>query len=629
MKLKNILVPALAAVMTVGVTSCEDLLKVESRVVMYEDQNTLDYATDTVYSVMGIVNKIQKIADRTVILNEVRGDLVSVTDHASQSLRDIYNFGLSNLQANNEYDNPVDYYAVINNCNYFLANADTAYVRNHENVFLKEYIAVLSFRAWTYLQMAQAYGKVYFVDQPILSGDMADASKYELLDIKSLADKLALDFEDRFLDYESPAYGSLGGGTTGAGVQSESHNASDLFIPVRVILGDLYLWSEQYAKAAKMYQEYLTYSQQERPTTTAGVLWFSSDFIYLGDDNYSGTFGKNMTPITYIPMEADDYNGIVSELPNVFNSTEDNDYWFQLTYSPALAGLSARQNFCYHDINLRTGYEMPMYVEDKMNQENILLRGDLRLQSILTTKVEKNTSEGVNLNSNRQTLAKVYAEKISIYRNDVIYLRLAEALNRCGLPQTAFAILKSGLCFESLNDGSIDSQELANANSLGININGFSYFDAGYMRAASTTRTFDGLSYTSIYSTYYEPNTYNTIGIHSRGSGDAAIDTTYVIPSLATMQDSIRFVEERIVDEMALETSFEGYRFGDLMRVSMHRAQDAGCAGYGGYADNAFLASKVAARGSVNPEEMDQALYTKLLGDGTSFNANWFLKIVR
>jgi len=629
MKLKNILVPALAAVMTVGVTSCEDLLKVESRVVMYEDQNTLDYATDTVYSVMGIVNKIQKIADRTVILNEVRGDLVSVSDHASQSLRDIYNFGLSNLQADNEYDNPVDFYAVINNCNYFLANADTAYVRNHENVFLKEYIAVLSFRAWTYLQMAQAYGKVYFVDQPILSGDMADASNYELLDIKSLAEKLALDFEDRFLDYESPAYGSLGGGTTGAGAQSESHNATDLFIPVRVILGDLYLWSEQYAKAAKMYQEYLTYSQQERPTTTAGVLWFSSDFIYLGDDNYSGTFGKNMTPITYIPMEADDYNGIVSELPNIFNSTEDNDYWFQLTYSPALAGLSARQNFCYHDINLRTGYEMPMYVEDKMNQENILLRGDLRLQSVLTTKVEKNTSEGVNLNSNRQTLAKVYAEKISIYRNDVIYLRLAEALNRCGLPQTAFAILKSGLCYESLSDGSIDSSELTLATSLGINIGSFSYFDAGYMRAASTTRTFDGLSYTSIYSTYYEPNTYNTIGIHSRGSGDAAIDTTYVIPSLATMQDSIRFVEERIVDEMALETSFEGYRFGDLMRVSMHRAQDAGCAGYGGYADNAFLASKVAARESVDPEEMDQALYTKLLGDGTSFNANWFLKIVR
>jgi len=629
MKLKNILVPALAAVMTVGVTSCEDLLKVESRVVMYEDQNTLDYATDTVYSVMGIVNKIQKIADRTVILNEVRGDLVSVSDHASQSLRDIYNFGLSNLQADNEYDNPVDFYAVINNCNYFLANADTAYVRNHENVFLKEYIAVLSFRAWTYLQMAQAYGKVYFVDQPILSGDMADASNYELLDIKSLAEKLALDFEDRFLDYESPAYGSLGGGTTGAGAQSESHNATDLFIPVRVILGDLYLWSEQYAKAAKMYQEYLIYSQQERPTTTAGVLWFSSDFIYLGDDNYSGTFGKNMTPITYIPMEADDYNGIVSELPNIFNSTEDNDYWFQLTYSPALAGLSARQNFCYHDINLRTGYEMPMYVEDKMNQENILLRGDLRLQSVLTTKVEKNTSEGVNLNSNRQTLAKVYAEKISIYRNDVIYLRLAEALNRCGLPQTAFAILKSGLCYESLSDGSIDSSELTLATSLGINIGSFSYFDAGYMRAASTTRTFDGLSYTSIYSTYYEPNTYNTIGIHSRGSGDAAIDTTYVIPSLATMQDSIRFVEERIVDEMALETSFEGYRFGDLMRVSMHRAQDAGCAGYGGYADNAFLASKVAARESVDPEEMDQALYTKLLGDGTSFNANWFLKIVR
>lgn len=634
MKLKNIIVPALAAVMTVGVTSsCEDLLKVESRVVMYDDQNTLDYATDTVYSVMGIVKKIQKIADRTVILNEVRGDLVSATDHASQSIRDIYDFNLSGLQTDNEYDNPVDYYAVINNCNFFLANADTAYVRNHKNVFLKEYIAVLSFRAWTYLQMAQAYGMVYFVDQPILSGDMADASKYELLDIKQLAEKLALDFEERFLDYESPAYGSLGGGTTGSGSTSESHNAKDLFIPVRVILGDLYLWSEQYVKAANMYQEFLAYSQQERPTTTASLSWFGSEFVYLGDDTYSGTFGKNMTPIAYIPMEADDYNGIVSELPNIFNSTADNDYWYQLTYSPALAGLSARQDFCYHEINLRTGYEQPKYMADKLNQENMLKRGDLRLQSVMTTKTEKVNEEGVNLNSSRQTLAKVYAEKISIYRNDVIYLRLAEALNRAGMPQTAFAILKYGLCWDTFEGDHLDQEELDKASSLGLAtlIDNFerSAFEAGYMRAASETRTFNGLSYTAVYTTYSETNTFNTIGIHSRGCGDASIDTTYIIPALATMQDTVRFVEEKIIDEMALETSFEGYRFGDLMRISMHRAQDAGYPGAGGYADNAFLASKVAARESTDPDQKNETLYDKLRGDGQSFNENWFLKMVK
>ena len=79
---------------------------------------------------------------------------------------------------------------------------------------------------------------------------------------------------------------------------------------------------------------------------------------------------------------------------------------------------------------------------------------------------------------------------------------------------------------------------------------------------------------------------------------------------------------------MALETCFEGYRFGDLMRVSMHRAQDAGYPGAGGFADNAFLATRVAARESENMTP-DAALYDKLYGDGNSFNANWFLRMIK
>ena len=644
MKLKNIICPALAAILTAGaVSSCEDLLKVDSKVVMYDYQNTLDHATDTVYSVMGVISKLQKIADRTVILNEVRGDLVSITDHASTDLRKMYNFDFasSDGQNPNMYDSPVDYYAVINNCNFFLEHADTAYVRNHKNVFLKEYISVLSYRAWTYLQMAQVYGKVYFVNKPIVSADMADAKNYELLDIKELATVLLDDFEERFKDYEIPNYGSLGGETTGDGATSESHNSTDLFIPVRIIMGDLYLWAEKYVDAAKMYAEYLTYSQKEHPTTTASILWFSNEFVYLGDDTYSGTFGKNMTPITYIPMEADDYNGSVSQLPNIFNSTVDNDYWNELTYSPGFAGLSAAQNYCYHQINLTTNYVKPVYMADKLAQDNILRRGDLRLQSIMTTKTEQVDDDAVNQNDKRQTLAKVYPEKISIYRNDVIYLRLAEALNRAGLPNTAFAILKNGLCYDTFymyDDETEDydgvyHERWDKAASLGLAdiydafVNSAT-FEAAIYEASNEMRQFDGLNYTAVYTNYYQSDINNTIGIHSRGCGDAAIDTLYVIPELATIQDSIRFVEEKIIDEMALETCFEGYRFGDLMRVSMHRAQDAGYPGAGGFADNAFLATRVAARESENMTP-DAALYDKLYGDGNSFNANWFLRMIK
>ena len=71
----------------------------------------------------------------------------------------------------------------------------------------------------------------------------------------------------------------------------------------------------------------------------------------------------------------------------------------------------------------------------------------------------------------------------------------------------------------------------------------------------------------------------------------------------------IQKVEEMILDEMALETCFEGYRFGDLIRISMHRGNAIGQP-----SDNEFLAGKVAGRDS-----QSSSLYTKLLNSN-----NWY-----
>ena len=46
------------------------MLETESDLVMFEEDNTLNHATDSVYSVMGIINKMQVIADRVVLLGE-------------------------------------------------------------------------------------------------------------------------------------------------------------------------------------------------------------------------------------------------------------------------------------------------------------------------------------------------------------------------------------------------------------------------------------------------------------------------------------------------------------------------------------------------------------------------------
>ena len=644
MKLKTSIFTAIAAIAVLGAsTSCEDMLKVDSKMVMYDDQNKLDNASDTVYSVMGVIGGLQKIADRTVLLNELRGDLVRLTDKASKELSYVYNFQFDRLGEDVSLANAADYYAIINDCNFFLANADTAKMRNNNNIFLSEYVAILSFRAWTYLQLAQVYGKVKYVNEPIMSSDIPDG-KYPEMDIRHLAAALLEDFVEgskpKFLNVRFPDYGSLGGETTGDGSESETHTSTDLFIPVRVIMGDLYLWSEQYAEAAKMYFDYLyNVENKPRPTTTASVSWFETRFIDLSDkdDSYSGLFGKNMKSdnfITYIPMEADDYNGTISELPLIFNSLEDrNGNWNQLTYSNGLAGLSASQNYCYHSYD-KASQNVKAYAiyPNKLEQSNILRQGDLRLQSVLKIKEVKVDDKISGASTEQQTLAKINAEKVSIYRNDVIYLRLAEALNRCGLPQTAFAILKYGLSYDVVNGGYIDESEMMRANGLGLSgvyeISSSS-FRKGNLTAKDDVRDFGGIQHSAYYSYYANTDLYNTIGLHSRGCGDASFDDTYVIESdLSTLMDSIRFVEEKIIDEMALETCFEGYRFGDLMRVAMHRAADAGYEGAGGFADNSFLASRVANRELLEPEATPSSpLYSDLKGDGISYNDKWFLDL--
>lgn len=663
------------ALTVMAATSCEDMFKVDSKIVLYDYENTLDQATDTVYSVLGIIKTMQKIADRSVLLGEVRGDLVATSSHANKDLAELYRYDFQNLSKTNRYNNPTDYYAVINNCNYFLAHADTAYTRNRKNVFLREYVAVLSFRAWAYLQLAQVYGDVYFTTKPILSGSDADKSKLPKLNIKQIADTLLTDFEERFIDELPPSYGELGGETTGTGDKSATHTSSQFFIPVRIIMGDLALWSEQYGKAAKYYHDYLSGNEDKLVTTGTGrVTWFGGDWIYLdpNGDTYSSTFGDNAKPICYIPMEIDEYSGTVSDLPNIFNSSVDNDYWYQLTRSNGLTSLSSRQDYCYHWINLQdrktngTIIDSCQYMTNKYDQLDTLRRGDLRLQTILTKKnrtVDEYTSSNISLVE--QKLIKINPEKICLYRNDVVYLRLAEALNRAGCPQMAFAILKSGLCDDELIALYLTCpSELEQAKSFGIdylswmedttgtvNTTNFLIYSRGQNNAGfqqvrydlervspmgedfeSVSRTIDGASIIRVNS---HIDGGNTMGIHSRGCGDAAFDKRYTIDnklikmgidttgldSLQRVEKSILAVEEYLIDEMGLETCFEGYRFGDLMRISMHRATS-------GLYDTEFLAKRVASRSTATMEDEDYSVKDGALYNRLKDSKNWFLPLI-
>lgn len=77
-----------------------------------------------------------------------------------------------------------------------------------------------------------------------------------------------------------------------------------------------------------------------------------------------------------------------------------------------------------------------------------------------------------------------------------------------------------------------------------------------------------------------------------------------------TKDDVIEGVEDLIIDELALETAFEGNRYPDLLRFASHKGH--------GVIDAEWLADKIARRNGYR----DEALYSKLLGGN-----HWYLPL--
>lgn len=247
----------------ISTTSCEDMLTVDTGDKSYTNAN------DTLYSYWGIMKCVQDVAERQVILGEIRGDLVSSTEFVTDTLHAISNF-----------ENPADgscsmldirdYYNIINNCNLYIHNADTNQVKNNVKYMLPEYAQVQAIRAWTYLQLVQNYGEVPFISEPISSLDVITNFDYQsnLVNKNNLVDKFIELGLEKYIATKYPNYGQYNNGFTNI-------SARLLFIPVRLVLADLYLLRGQdesdFRKAAQYYYDYLktTSSVVPRSYTTA------------------------------------------------------------------------------------------------------------------------------------------------------------------------------------------------------------------------------------------------------------------------------------------------------------------------------------------------------------------------
>ncbi len=581
------IIAALLCTLT-ALPSCSDFFEEDSTYIIDADKNHLTNATDTIYSVTGILNKLQAIADRTILLGEVRGDLVDVTGTTADDLRAVAMF---NVDDENMYNVPRDYYAVINNCNYFIAYADTAMKNNrNENIFKAEYAAVKAIRAWTYLQLVTTYGKVPFVTTPILTKEEAER-EYPMMDISGVCNYfLNQDNLQELVDQEYPNYGDI------KGLPSKL-----FFIPMRLILADLSLWSGRYMDAAKLYYGYINNRNGQNSTYATEIAaceWSSSSWQSVDDYTYilplsQETYSRDGELITIIPMDSIPSEGYYSQMRNIFNSNEENDYKVSLVPSKSLTDLSAAQSYCFYDTKSQKFITAPKGM-GSLNVSQVSRDGDLRLYGsyIMIENAASYNGERVDAYFSY----KYTTRNIHIYRRTLVYLRFAEAINRAGYPHFAYQILASGINNTILTDSVCKYYSKADSTML---VNTFSFPSTRYI----------------IYNPLNTTQDPNTMGIHSRGSGFSPANEYYkmpVNPDITDPQEQIAWqqeqVENMIVDEEALEFAFEGYRFYDLMRIAMNRG------------DASYLADRIYARkGAANVDVMKSEL-----PDLTN-QQNWYL----
>ncbi|WP_407430519.1 RagB/SusD family nutrient uptake outer membrane protein [Arcticibacter sp.] len=562
-----------------NITACRDMFDV-----LPED--TIDHtkAYQNIYdadaAVLGVYGQLLNIAKQYEVLNELRADLVDVTGNADTYLKEINNHQVSSA---NPYANPKPFYAVILNCNDVLKNLQIMYEnkRINKSEFDQRYSDIGALRSWIYFQVGVHYGEIPYVTEAIENiDDVKDASKFPRIKLDELVSKLIA-----FM--ESLPYKDVYAVGNSLNTQLDGYPSKLFFVNKYCVLGDLYLWSDNYAKAAHNYKNVL------ETTTPLGES--------AGDNYYNAYVGSS---------------GDVDEIkPGSWQtffsrSPQDNQYQWEWVWSmvfdsqfqpknpfidlfsnaggsyllkPSTAAIS---NWMQQDQTDNTPYDLR-----GLDNSYKIINGQPVIMKFLYNYLNATTGvPGKLLERNG---------KWFLYRASLVHLRYAEAANREGHDKIAYALINQGIKTTyaynpnttdatqkqatfldwpyDLDARKIDAPRLRGKYHRNLGIR-------GRMRIKVS-----GLS-KSDSSAYFN-------GVDENASDFEPLYTNRTVKDRAGLT---QFMENKIIDEAALELAFEGNRWQDLFRIA-RRMEKEGKNGLG------FLNGKLktknpgfSAKGSMN-----------------------------
>lgn len=563
---------------TIGVlfclTSCQNYVEVEPQDKLNSDQVYRD-VFDADAAVVGIYGKFMGLAEKHVILNELRADLLSPTMNAGLDLQELNEHSTS---INNPYANPKDFYEVINLCNDVLKNFKAMVADNRMNVdeFNERYSDIGTLRSWIYLQLGIHYGQVPYITEPIEDiDDILNLNQYTRIPFNQLIDEL-VNFT------ESLPYTATYSAGSSLIINVDGYNTAKFFINKECVLGDLQLWKGNYLEAASHY----------KMTMETGT--GSGDFSVLFDTyrvKYAEVATNNDLAVGYLRFREQDARSLVDNNTqgwrSIFAREKDALWNTEWIWSlPFDSNFAPKNPF----IDLFSNQGGKYLVKPSQNAVNLWDNQVQRNGFPYDARGQKFSYNIINgqpvimkylyryLNSTTKTPIDLFVRDGDwlLYRAAKLHLRYAEAANRDGEHRLANALLNFGLQAEYTVDGETDVTNIEQTK-LPFPYN----FDA---RQGDFP--------------YYRGDWHRNGGVRGRA----------YVQRAEVVGDSLISIENNLIKEAALELAFEGDRWGDLVRIALRRN------------DPAFLADKIYDKLVKEGNPKAEEVRTRLMD-----TANWYL----
>ncbi|MFI8379440.1 RagB/SusD family nutrient uptake outer membrane protein [Leeuwenhoekiella sp. NPDC079379] len=558
-------------------TSCQEYLDVEPQDKLNSDQVYRD-VFDADAAIVGTYGKFMQLAEKYVLLNELRADLMTTTRNSDPELIELSQHAVT---TENRFANPKEFYEVIQNCNDNLKNFDNmlADKKFTQTEYNQRYSDIGALRSWVYLQLGIHYGEVPYITEPLENlNDVLDTSKYPKIPFQELIQNL-VEFTEG-LNYTSP-YSE----DSTLVIDVDGYNTAKFFINKECILGDLQLWNNNYTQAAIHYKNVMeTGSRSGNDVERYDVYRIkyaeiaSNNDLAVGYRRYSEQDARSL-----VNNNTQGWRSIFARERDVLWNTEwiwslpfDSDFapknpfidLFSNRGGDYLVKPSKNAVNLWENQNQQNSF--PYDARGKRFTYNVIDGDEVIMKYIYNF-----------LDPIRQMPIDVFQTDGSwfLYRAATLHLRYAEAANRDNQHRIADALLNFGIRNEYTVAGVTDKTDIEQT------FQPFPYdFDA---RNGDFPR--------------FRADWHRSGGLRGR----AYIERAPIVG------DSLISLENNIIEEAALELAYEGNRWGDLVRVALRRN------------DPSFLADKVYAKLAADGNSQAASIRTKLMS-----KENWYLPFV-